>query len=317
MLNLVIFYLGLIFNLAFGSFLVYMQNYKCLGMQTLYDCVLTNVLKATMLCFCCLAFLYTLATFVSHLHPYLSAMIVVLLYFPSVYCGLSLAAVAVIRYLLVFHGKLFYIVQDEEVMFIVKTLCSVLGIAITLTDYLFFNNVELDTFYQLLALGGSLDDAPGGPPHCIKFAFSVAALAFLILLVCLEILNYKYGEGFVQQWKRWWNDSHQDETNENEEFGINFIRIVTIMITLCFVFFFSSSVIYFGKQPFFGFPNVAQPSQVIQVFIIDMLWAAIVIQNPLFRKRFISLITGRDETVQIIRIWIHIFCCSFSAHWQS
>ena len=304
MLNLIIFYVGLIFNLTLGSFLAYMQNYKCLGMQTLYDCVLTNVLKATMQCFCCLAFLYTLATFVTRLHPYLSAIIVVLLYVPSVYCGLSLAAVAIIRYLLVFHGKLFYTIQDEEAMFFVKTLCSVMGMTITLTDYLFFNNVELDFLYQSLTLGGSLQ-APVGPPHspqCIQFAFTMAALAFLILLVRLEILNYKYGEGFVQQWQRWWNDTHQDETNENEEFGINFIRIMTIMITLCFVFFFSGSVIYFNKQPFFGFPNVAQPSQVIQVFIIDMLWAAIVIQNPLFRKRFISLITGRDETVQIIRI---------------
>ena len=302
MFNLIIFYVGLIFNLTLGSFLVYITNYKCLGMQTLYDCVLSTVLKATMQCFCCLVFLNTLATFVSHLHPYVSVAIVTLSIFSTVYCGLSLAAVAIIKYCLVFHGKLFYVIQDEEVMKIVKTVCLVLGVILTLFDFLSEERTRLDFFVQLLSFGESQLLDPPENPKSVQFAFTMAALAFLTLLVRLEILNYKYGEGFVQQWNRWWNDSHQDETNENDEFGINFTRIMTIMITLCFIFFFTGSVIYLDTQPFFGFPNATPPSEVIQIYVIDLLWAAIVIQNPLFRKRFLSLITGHDETVQIIRV---------------
>ena len=50
----------------------------------------------------------------------------------------------------------------------------------------------------------------------------------LKLWIRLEILNYKFGEGFVKLWKKWWQNKQQGETFKNEELGINFQRITTV-----------------------------------------------------------------------------------------
>ena len=54
----------------------------------------------------------------------------------------------------------------------------------------------------------------------------------LKLWIRLEILNYKFGEGFVKLWKKWWQNKQQGETFKNEELGINFQRITTVSICM-------------------------------------------------------------------------------------
>ena len=127
-------------------------------------------------------------------------------------------------------------------------------------------------------------------------------IAFTILQVKLEIYNYKFGEGFVTQLRKWWKNTHQGEISENEEFGVNFQRLMTIMISICFVFFFAEVNKVFGDQEFLGYKGKVPMNQLIQIFIIDILWAMIVIQHPDARRKFIQLITRKRETIQIIRM---------------
>ena len=57
----------------------------------------------------------------------------------------------------------------------------------------------------------------GGISGSEKISFGFV-IAFSTLQVRLEIQNYKFGEGFFVVLKRWWTDSHQDETNERGTF---------------------------------------------------------------------------------------------------
>ena len=136
----------------------------------------------------------------------------------------------------------------------------------------------------------------------MKLSFVLVIVAFSSLQVCLEVQNYKFGEGFIVQLKRWWTDSHQDENNENEEFGVNFQRIMTLMLSICVIFFFTSGVIYFKDCPLFGYVSVVPPSQIIQLIVIDLLWMMIIIQHPIARKKLVHLVKGTNESVQIIRV---------------
>ena len=142
----------------------------------------------------------------------------------------------------------------------------------------------------------------GGISGCMKLSFVFVFVAFSTLQVRLEIQNYKFGEGFLIQLKRWWTDSHQDETHENEEFGVNFQRIMTLMLSICAIFFFTSGVIYFKDYSLFGYVSVVPPSQIIQLIVIDLLWMMIIIQHPIARKKLVHLFKGANETVQIIQV---------------
>ena len=63
-------------------------------------------------------------------------------------------------------------------------------------------------------------------PKSMKLAFILVVFAFGILQIRLERQNYRFGEGFFVILERWWTDTHQGETHENEEFGVNFQRIM-------------------------------------------------------------------------------------------
>ena len=121
MLNLILLYIAAIFCVCCGSFQIRFMGNKCLGMQTLYDRMLVNILKCHILWVLAFTFMCSLETFVpqkqSEIFDYLLSYLVIVL---SVNDGLSLTAVAVIRYLLVFHGELFCRIQDDKVMKIVR-----------------------------------------------------------------------------------------------------------------------------------------------------------------------------------------------------
>ena len=268
MLNLLLLYLALIMLILFGSYIIYIQNYKCLGMQTLYDYVLNNVIIDTIICWCYITFLCTLATFFN-----CTRNIARLLYgceiLLSVHSGISLVSVAVIRYLLIFHGTLFYLKEDEEVIRITKWVNFIVATSMTLYDTVFVFDFESSSMYQsLIQPVGSMGNTPA---TCTKLSFILVILAFGVLQVRLEIQNYKFGEGFLVQLKRWWTDTHQGETHENEEFGVNFQRIMTVMLMICVAFFFSGGVIFFKDYPIFGYISAVPPAQLIQIIVIDTL----------------------------------------------
>ena len=120
MLNLILLYLASTFCVCCGSFQIHFMINKCLGMQTLYDRILVNILKCHIIWVLVFTILCSLETFVSEWNTTLHFIVIYLHIASSVNDGLSLTAVAVIRYLLVFHGKIFYTIQDDKVMKIVR-----------------------------------------------------------------------------------------------------------------------------------------------------------------------------------------------------
>ena len=124
----------------------------------------------------------------------------------------------------------------------------------------------------------------------------------MILWIRLEILNYKYGEGFVKVWKKWWKNKQQGETYENEEFGINFQRINMILacfMSLTFFFYVSGP---FLDYPLFGIEGKVFSVVLLQILYVDVAFTFYTIQNPAARKYLKNIITGSRETVQIIRM---------------
>ena len=299
MLNLLLLYLALIILILCGSYIIYIQNYKCLGMQTLYDYILTNVIYDTIICFSTIALVCTLATFFDF-HPTIAKVLYFCKAFFTVHNGISLVSVAVIRYLLIFHSTLFYVKQDEEVLRVTKMANFTIAAIMTLYDIIFIMDFDASGTYQNLI--SSHAEVNSWTPNSMKVAFSLVIIAFSVLQVRLEIQNYKFGEGFLVHLKRWWTDTHQGETHENDEFGVNFQRIMTLMLSLCVIFFFSGGVIFFKDYPLFGIISVVPPAQLIQIIVIDILWMMIIIQHEVARKKLVAFLKGTNETVQIIQI---------------
>ena len=243
----------------------------------------------------------TCATCYSDWHP-VTAKVLLLLYLGiSVNDGLTLASVPIIRYLLVFHGTLFYTTSDDVVMNITKTTNAILSIIIVVFDMF---TSDRENFYHFVVMTNPVklgsDDIIYNP-NSVQFAFSLAILAFTILQIRLEILNYKYGEGFVVQLKKWWKNTHQDEISENEEWGINFQRIMISMLAIMTIFFFAGTNEFLQTQTFFGLTGRVSTSVLIQIIVVDLLWTMVIIQHPLARKRLVHMITCTSETVQIVR----------------
>ena len=127
-------------------------------------------------------------------------------------------------------------------------------------------------------------------------------ISFLILWIRLEILNYKFGEGFVKLWKKWWQNKQQGETFENEEFGINFQRITTVFACITSLTFFYSVSEPFLNYPLFGIEGKVFSVVLIHILFVDVAFTVFIIQNPDARKQLKNTITGSTQTVQIIRI---------------
>ena len=83
---------------------------------------------------------------------------------------------------------------------------------------------------------------------------------------------------------------------------IIYIYIMTLMLSICAIFFFTSGVIYFKDYSLFGYVSVVPPSQIIQLIVIDLLWMMIIIQHPIARNKLFHFIKGTNETVQIIQV---------------
>ena len=294
MLNLLILCIALIILIVCGSYLIYIQNYKCLGMQTLYDYILNNVIIDTIICFSVTALKFIVATFFNNVPSPIAKFFMVSRIVCVVHNGISLVSVAVIRYLLVFHGTIFYAKEDDEILRVAKIANFTISMIMALWDSAFLFDFELAGTYQSM-VHQNTSSTGGGISGSMKLSFVFVFVAFSTLQVRLEIQNYKFGEGFLIQLKRWWTDSHQDETHENEEFGVNFQRIMTLMLSICAIFFFTSGVVYFKDYPLFGYISVVPPSQLIQLIVIDFLWMMIMIQQPLYRKILVHLIKGTNR----------------------
>ena len=229
-----------------GSYLIYIQNYKSLGMQTLYDYIINNVIIDTIICFSVTALEFIVATFFNNVPSPIAKFFIVLRIVCVVHNGFSLVSVAVIRYLLVFHGTIFYRKEDDEILRVAKIANFTISMIMALWDSAFLFDFESSGFYQSMVHQNT--SSHNIQSSSKKLSFTLAIVAFCILQVRLEIQNYRFGEGFFIQLKRWWTDSHQDETHENEEYGVNFQRIMTLMLSICAIFFFTSGVIYRVSQ---------------------------------------------------------------------
>ena len=137
MLNLILLYLASTLCVCCGSFLINFLINKCLGMQTLYDRILVNILNCHIIWVLAFTIVCSLETFVTEWNTTLHFIVIYLHIISSVNDGLSLTAVAVIRYLLVFHGKIFYTIQDDRVMKIVRIVHVVLSFTFTSLEFVF------------------------------------------------------------------------------------------------------------------------------------------------------------------------------------
>ena len=270
MLNLILLIIAVIYNLAIVSFQIHFHTNKCLGLQTLYDLALVHCFQCNILNMIFTVFQSTIATFTdSTWSPFMASLITLPTYVIPTNATLSLASLAALRYLMVFHGTIFHRMEDEKVISIVRL--SQFLLATMMVSYEYATSESLGHLYYFGVMTNTYSNS-GGYLISIRIATYLALISFLILWIRLEILNYKYGEGFVKVWKKWWKNKQQGETYENEEFGINFQRIN--MILACFMsltFFFYVSG-HFLNYPLFGIEG--------KVFSVVLLQIPFKIQLP-------------------------------------
>ena len=132
-------------------------------------------------------------------------------------------------------------------------------------------------------------------------------ISYTILHVRLEIQNHKYGEGIAVHIKKWWNGSHQNEIQENEEHGINFMRIIytsTFLGFLLIVFLVDwvdlIDLVDF-EHDLGGFKAYVPTSQLVLIIIIDLDWLVYIIWHPVARKKLVGFLKCQRETIQITK----------------
>ena len=199
MLNLLILWVAYIVSILFGSYILYAKSFKSLGMQTLYDYILNNVIIDTIICFSAIALCCTVATFSDNVPPSIAKLIMSVQIICTVHNGISLVSVAVIRYLLVFHCTIFCDKEDEEILRVTKIANFTISMIIALWDLAFLFDFESSGFYQsMIHQNTSTHNIESSSK---KLSFTLAIIAFCILQVRLEVQNYKFGEGFFIQLK--------------------------------------------------------------------------------------------------------------------
>ena len=119
---------------------------------------------------------------------------------------------------------------------------------------------------------------------------------FTALCVRLEIYNYKHGEGLLVLFTKFFSFAPQNESNDAEEFGIKFMRVVSLAVLLALVLSFFSGIIYFESYPVFGYQAFVSASQLIQLSVLDIALIMIIIQRPTAKKR-LRMLLGNNATI--------------------
>ena len=160
MLNLILLIIASIYNLALGFFWINYQRNKCLGMQTLYDQALVNGIQCSMLCMISSVFMSSIATFTdSTWNHFLATLITLPCYVIAVNVILSLASVAALRYLIVFHGTVFYRIEDDKVISIVRA--SNLIVSSIMVSYEYVISESLSHLYYFGVLTDTFSSSGG------------------------------------------------------------------------------------------------------------------------------------------------------------
>ena len=118
-------------------------------------------------------------------------------------------------------------------------------------------------------------------------------ISFLKLWIRLEILNYKFGEGFVKLWKKWWQNKQQGETFKNEELGINFQRITTVFACITSLTFF-----YSVSEPVLNYPLFVIEGKVFSVVLIHILFVEVALLFSSFKILMLENISKIQSQVQ-------------------
>ena len=98
--------------------------------------------------------------------------------------------------------------EDNEILKVTKIANFTISMIMALWDSAYLYDFESSDTYQSMVHQNTLSIG-GGISGSMKLSFIFVFVAFSVLQVRLEIQNYKFGEGFLIQLKRWWTDSHQ------------------------------------------------------------------------------------------------------------
>ena len=176
MLNLILLIIASIYNLALGSFWIHFQHNKCLGLQTLYDQALVNGVQSCMLSMISSVFISSIATFTdSSWNHFLATLITLPCYVIAVNVILSLASVAALRYLIVFHGTVFHRIEDDKVISIIRK--SNLVVSSIMVSYEYIISESLSHLYYFGVLTNTFSSS-GGYAVSIRISNSIGNVQF-------------------------------------------------------------------------------------------------------------------------------------------
>ena len=128
-------------------------------------------------------------------------------------------------------------------------------------------------------------------PFSTLISIILLIIAAIILQIRLEILKYNYNEGYVAEFKEWWNESNRNENNEsieNNEFGLNYHRLLFTASIVCICVALYRGFIYFESYPIFGFRGFVPVVYLEHISAVNIFWIFSILQNPLARKKLIQ-----------------------------
>ena len=176
MLNLILLIIAACYNLAIVSFQIHFHNNKCLGLQTLYDLAIVNCFKCDVLNMISSVFQSSIATFTDTTWSHFMASVITLpTYVIPINAILSLASLATLRYLMVFHGTIFHRMEDEKVISIVRI--SNFLLATFMVSYEYATSESLGYLYYFGVMTNTYSSS-GGYLISIRIANSIGNVQF-------------------------------------------------------------------------------------------------------------------------------------------
>ena len=293
-----------------GHILIAFLKSKSLGLQTLFDSFLRNILINHQIFVAAYTIVSILIVLVSNFPLILAKTIFLIYIFTAVYDGISLFYVPLIRYISIFNSEMLANYDDDIILQKFRSFGVAASLFLTMVNYSFVQNMNENKIVQNLAgIYAIPTENVSSLSVAVTFVFSLAITGFIILQIKLEQKNFEYSEGLLYAITRNYKKRvhpqiannisiaviqlDQLETDQNvtqhdvqtihKDYSLLFQRIFVILIGIMYLMFFFAE--NSGK-------SLISKSVFIQIVVVDLLFISLILESPTIRKSAKQKITS-------------------------
>ena len=287
---------ALMTSLACAYIMINFFNSKSPGKQTLIDLFLRNGLIGYCLNMIGVAIFYILSIMSQEWSKEFSIVACSILFFFTIYSGICISYIPLIRYFSIFMPFVFAEIDDQKILRNFKRLSFFLTMTIILLETCLTNNISQTLI--CLTLSNDKEILPYKTLPSMKMVLVLILIFYLLLNLRLEIHNFEFKEGYIFKAIRivkylklklkMVSDQEQSagqfDLKELGDYNVNLPRIALFCLSLSFIFFFKTLK-----------TGWIYDKTTIQIAFIDILLISVIIEDKRYLKNYSRALTAFIE----------------------